>query len=333
VRRHHRRALLKGGLALAGLGLLSGCEAAVPFGPWRRKVWRLGLYHVGQDHVPASLDPLREELSHLGYDEGKNLQLDWRNLANEPEALIVAKEFVRNRVDLIVAFENQTMRASREATSEVPVVFLHVDDPVANGWIESLARPGGNLTGFVGSPDLPDKRIEYFKALVPRLRRLLVLVDPGDPTTPRIIPTARKAMAALGIESVERDVSSQDELDRAFAELGPGDVDGVFLASRSVQTNFTMAAIRWSAEKRLPMASHRKEFVEHGALFSYGPDQATTGRAGARLIDKILKGASPATLPTERMDVLELVINLGVAGQLGLVIPQAVVGQADGIIQ
>ena len=107
----------------------------------------------------------------------------------------------------------------------------------------------------------------------------------------------------------------------------------MFLASRSVQTNFTTASIHASTEKRLPLVSHRKEFVEDGALVSYGPDQATTGRAGARLIDKILKGARPATLPVERMDILELVINLKVAQQLGLTLPQDVVTQADGIIQ
>jgi putative ABC transport system substrate-binding protein len=333
VRRTRRRAILKAGLGLAGWTVLTGCGLPASFTLSRPKVWQIGLYHVGQDHVPASLETLRDELANLGYLEGTNLKLDWRNLANETDAQVTAREFVSNGVDLIVAFENQTMRASRDATSEIPVVFLHVDDPVANGWIESLAHPGGNLTGFVGAPDLPDKRIEYFKLLAPSLQRLLVLADPGDPTTPRVIPVARKAMAALGIESVERDVRSQEDLDRAFVDLQPGEADGVFLASRSVQTNFTTAAIRWCTEKRLPLASHRKEFVEHGALFSYGPDQATTGRVGARLIDKILKGARPATLPVERMDVIELVINLGVARQLGLTIPQAVVTQADSIVQ
>jgi putative ABC transport system substrate-binding protein len=293
----------------------------------------MGLYHVGQDHVPASLEPLREELHRLGYQEGANLELDWRNLANEADAHAAASDFVRNRVDLVVAFENQTMRATRAATSETPVVFLHVDDPVANGWIESLAHPGGNLTGFVGSPDLPEKRIEYFKALVPALQRLLVLADPADPTTPRVMPAARKAVATLGVEAVERDVTTHEDLDRVFGELQEGEVDGVILASRSVQTNLTLATIRLGAERRLPVASHRKEFVAQGALFSYGPDQATTGRAAARLIDKILTGARPADLPVEQMDILELVVNIRTAQAIGINLPRPVIAQADAVIQ
>lgn len=328
-----RRSLVKGGLALAGLGVVAACGfAGVPTKP-AGTPWRLGLFHVGIDHVPASLDPLREELAGLGYEEGKNLELDWRNLPNETAAQAVAREFVGRRVDLIVAFENQTMRAVRDATSEIPVVFLHVDDPVANGWVESLARPGGNLTGFVGQPDLPDKRIEYFKVLVPSLRRLLVLLDPNDPVTPRVLPAVRKAAATLSVELVEREVTGEESLGQVFADLQPGDADGVFPASRNIQTNLTLPIIRLGLEKRMSVASHRKEFVEQGALFSYGPDQAATGRAGAHLIAKILGGARPADLPVEQMDVLELVVNLKVARSLGLAIPQSGLAETTQVIQ
>jgi putative tryptophan/tyrosine transport system substrate-binding protein len=333
MRRLGRRQFLTGSLALAGLSLMSACALPRISPKPQARVWRLGLFHVGLDHVPASLDPLREELAQLGYGEGENLELDWRNLADEAAAHAAAREFVRNGVDLIVAFENQTMRAVKEATSELPVVFLHVDDPVANGWVESLARPGGNLTGFVGAPDLPDKRIEYFKELVPSLRRLLILLDPGDPVTRRVLPAAQQAAATLGIEPVERTATDEDDLDRVFASLAPGAADGVFLASRNLQTNLTLRTVRLGMDKRLPVAAHRKEFVEQGALFSYGPDQATTGRLGAHLVDKILKGAKPADLPVEQTDRIELVINLKVAQALGLTFPQAIVAQAAEVIQ
>ena len=122
------------------------------------KIWRVGLSHVGLDHVPPSLEPLRQELKKLGYEEGKNIQLDWRNLPDEDAANALAKEWVRNRVNLIVAFENQTARAAQAATSQIPVVLVHVHDPVADGFGKSMAHPGGNMTGFVGVGDIPAKR-------------------------------------------------------------------------------------------------------------------------------------------------------------------------------
>jgi len=330
---HGRRHFLRAGLALGGAGLLAACglSSVMPGAPVR--AWRLGLFHVGLDHVPASLDPLLAELASLGYHDGQNLAVDWRNLPNEAAALTAAREFVANGVDLIVAFENQTMRAVREATSTIPVVFLHVDDPVANGWVQSLARPGGNLTGFVGAPDLPDKRIEYFKALVPALRRLLILSDPGDPITPRVLPAARKAAAALGIELVERDVIDQQSIEQVFAQLRPGEADGVFIASRNLQTNFTLLIVQLGQQHRLPVASHRKEFVAQGALFSYGPDQAATGRAGAHLVARILAGAKPADLPVEQRDIIELVVNGRTARELGLALPQPVLAEATSIVE
>jgi putative tryptophan/tyrosine transport system substrate-binding protein len=176
------------GLAVA---LLSLALLAAPLGSQAQppgKVYRIGLFHVGLDHVPPSLDSLREGLKTLGYDsgtvpvsmvssvmEGKNIRLDWRNLPDEAVAHETAREFVRQRVDLIVAFENRTVRAVKAATSEIPVVFLHVTDPVADGFVKSLAHPGGNVTGMSGYQDLTAKHLELFKALVPRLRRMLVL--------------------------------------------------------------------------------------------------------------------------------------------------------------
>jgi putative ABC transport system substrate-binding protein len=245
IDRHCRRRFLRGALVLAGAGALAACGVLPPVtSDPPVSVRRLGLFHVGLDHVPASLDPLLEELAQLGYRQDQNLAVDWRNLPNETAAETAAREFVANGVDLIVAFENQTMRAVREATSAIPVVFLHVDDPVANGWVQSLAHPGGNLTGFVGAPDLPDKRIEYFKTLVPSLRKLLILSDPGDPVTPRVLPVARRAAAALGIELVEREGTDQQRIEQVFADLRPGEADGVFIASRNLQTNLTLPIIR-----------------------------------------------------------------------------------------
>jgi putative ABC transport system substrate-binding protein len=133
-----------------------------------KKVWHIGLFHVGLDHVPPSLQPLQRELKKLGYEEGKNLHFDWRNLPDENAAGKTAKEFVHDHVDLIVAFENQTARAAKAATSVIPILLIHGEDAVAEGFGKSMSDPGGNMTGFLGVGDVPAKRIELFKEIVPR---------------------------------------------------------------------------------------------------------------------------------------------------------------------
>ena len=173
------------------LGTLAGSLLAAPLAAGAQpagKSYRIGLFHVGLDHVPPSLDGIRDGLRALGYDtgtspapklsaviEGKNIRLDWRNLPDEAAARVTAREFVKDRVDLVVAFENQTARAAKADITQIPVVFLHVQDPVADGFIESLARPGCNLTGFAGIGNIPGKELALFKELVPPLRRLLIL--------------------------------------------------------------------------------------------------------------------------------------------------------------
>jgi putative ABC transport system substrate-binding protein len=323
------RVALTVGFVLTILAAPLAAEAQQP-----GKVWRIGLFHVGLDHVPPSLTPLREGLKALGYEEGKNLQLDWRNLPDEDAARETAKEFVRNRVDLIVAFENQTTRASKAATSGIPVVFLHVDDPVANGFVKSLARPGGNLTGFVTYTVLLSKQVELFRELVPRLRRVLVLIDPEDPSTPRDLAEIRKAAGMLKLQLVEREAANRADIERVFTAVKRGDVDGVFVGSGRLRAKFSSLVIRLASEKRLPIPSHRKEWVEQGALFSYATDLASIGRtAAAQYVDKILKGAKPADLPVEQPTKFELVINLKTAKALGLKIPQSLLVRADEIIQ
>src|SRR5690349_5134725 len=174
------------------------------------KVWRVGLFHVGLDHVPPSLDGLRAGLKALGYEEGKNIRLDWRNLPDEDAARKTASEFVRDRVDVIVAFENQTVRAARAATSKLPVIFLHVTDPVTDGTVVSYARPGRNFTG-IGDTDfeLLPKMLEIFKDFLSGQRRLLALIEPRDPATTRLVTDARQAAAALAMTLLEREVKTQ----------------------------------------------------------------------------------------------------------------------------
>ncbi len=321
-----------GFIATLALGVLAGPLAANAQQP--AKVWRVGLFHVGLDHVPPSLDGLREGLKALGYEDGKNIRLDWRNLPDEEAARSTAKEFVQDRVDLIVAFESQTVRAAKAATTSIPIVFLHVTDPVDEGFVKSLAHPGGNLTGlgeFFG--DLQGKRMELLKEVIPRLRRLLVLIDPTDPGSGEVMAEVRRAAAALKVQPVERKVTGQADIERVFRPIKRGEVQGILIASSSLVTKAPSLILRLAAERHLPVPFHRKEWVVQGALFSYGPSFHAVGSTAAQYVDKLLKGAKPADLPVQQVTRLELVINLKTAKALGLTIPPSVLVRADQVIQ
>jgi putative ABC transport system substrate-binding protein len=335
-----RRVLLT---ALAGAVTAPLAAAAQQVG----KMYRIGLFHVGLDHVPPSLHSLRAGLDALGYNvgtaavpqistviDGRNIRLDWRNLADEDAAQETAKSFVRDRVDVIVAFENQAVRAAQTATSAIPVVFVHVTDPVAEGFVKTLSRPGANLTGmsdFYG--ELHAKRLQLFTELVPELRRLLVLTDRTDPATPRLLTSTRREAQHLKLQLLERNATTEIDLTRLYAALKPGEVDGVAVVSPNLLTKFPSLILKLSTEHRLPLGSHRKEMIQQGALFSYGPDYSALGRDVARYVDRIIKGAKPTDLPVQQASSLELVINLKAAKALGLTIPPSLLLRADQVLE
>lgn len=296
------------------------------------KVYRIGVFHVG-DHIPPGLQTLRDELWTIGYEEKRNIQLDFRNLADEEAAGRTAGEFAQARVDLIVAFGDPTVRAAKAVTSEIPIVMIHVTDPVAHGFVKSLARPGGNLTGFVFFAVSPAKHVELLKEMIPGLRRVLVLIDPHDPATPSQLTEIRKAAAILKLKLMEREATEQADLERVFGSIKHGDIDAVVPASNNLHIKFTTLLIRLGFQKRVPLASYRKESVEQGALFSYAPDVAAVGRRAATVVDKILEGTRPSDLPVEQPSKFELVINLKSAKALGLTIPPSVLLRADQVIE
>jgi len=318
------------GLVLS-LGLIFGPLAADA--QRAAKMPRIGLFHVGLDHDPPALAPLRESLRSLGYEEGRNIHLDYRNQADEDAARATARAFVRERVDLMVAFENQAVRAAQSATSEIPVIFAHVSDPVAAGFVKSVARPGGNLTGvadYVG--ELQDKRVEILGEMV-RLRRLLILTDPTDPATPRLKADIERAAPQLKVRLVERQATTEADLTKIFAALKKGAVDGMVVISPKLLTNYPALILRLSLERQIPLAHHRKALVEQGALFSYGANFVAVGQDVAGYVDRIIKGAKPADLPVQQTARIELVINLKTAKTLGLTIPQSLLQRADQVIQ
>jgi putative ABC transport system substrate-binding protein len=327
-----------------------GCSG--PETPKPPRVFHLGLFHVGLNHVPGSVAGLAEGLEDLGYltknqlemfkkdllslpvvlsVDGKKVQLDWRNLGGKAAANETAMEFVRQKKDLIVAYEDVTIRAAKAATTTIPTVFVHATNPVAGGYVASMSHPGGNLTGVVGFPVLTEKQLEMFDNVLPSLQRVLILTDPTDPSAPAFVEQARAAAAARKLTLVERRVTDEAEINRVFADLNPGEVDGVLTASQVIQTKFSELLTSLTREHRLPFMVADRVRVEKGGLLSYGPNFKVVGRTAAGYVDEILKGANPADLPVQNPE-LELVINMNVANELGLKLSPEWLDAADEVI-
>jgi putative tryptophan/tyrosine transport system substrate-binding protein len=219
--------------------LLGACVAvpSIPASPTNSPaagVPYVGLFHVGTDHVPGSHWTLLDSLAERGYVDGETIRLDWRNLEDEDAALAAAQEWVSNGADVIVAYEKQTADRAMATTTEVPILFLHVPDPVEQGYVDSLAKPGRNLTGVVHFRDSFEKQIELFKEVMPSLDRLLVVSDPQDPNAGTALVEVYRATQRLGITLTARRVSTRKGIDLMFAQLEPGHVDGVFLVSSTL---------------------------------------------------------------------------------------------------
>ena len=333
---------------LAATGCSSGDSTAA------QPVKRVGLMHVGTDHVPPSLGTLATELHEkYGWDipvaqverceekiqkscdfKGKNIELLWRNLEPD-EAPTQAQEFVRRNVDVIVAFEDQSIRAAQDATAKpgdrIPIVFLHPFDPVRQGLVKSLARPEGNLTGVFGPRDVVAKQLELYQLLVPRLHRVLTLVNPDDPATGRLLAQYDLAASQLRprLKLDIKNASTARGLVRVFHSLRPGEVDGAFLLSPTLRLNYSGLTINLAKRARIPVQAHRKEWVEKGALFSYGADLGPIVRAGARYVDSLLRGTPPAKLPVEEIPTIDFAINLKTASKLGIKVPENMIIRAN----
>lgn len=330
----HTRTIRLGTAFLIVLAL-AACNGSNDDSPAGQRVPRVGLMHVGTDHVPPSLDTLKARLEELGWTDGRNVELIFRNL--EPDAADEqARMFVHQRVDVIVAFEDQSISAAQAATARtrnpIPIVFLHPSDPVRDGLVKSLSRPGSNLTGVYGPRDIVAKQLELYQLLVPRLRRVLTVVDPKDPATERLLPEYRAAAERLArpLELDIREASTAEDLSRIFSSLGPGQGDrGAFLLSPSLRLNHSSLMLRLAERAQIPFPAHLKEWVERGALYSYGMDVGPIGRAGARYVDAVLRGTSPAELAVEEVPTVELTINLKTAARLDIKVPQDMIIRAD----
>jgi putative ABC transport system substrate-binding protein len=328
-----RRRFLKGSLALAGLGVLSGCGLRVP--PWApsdRRLPRVGF--LKQPPLLNYMDAFREGMREYGYVEGENLILDYRYVEQAGHLPDVAAELTRIPVDVLVCPNVAAVDAARRATSTIPIVFVTAANPVATGYVDSLARPGGNLTGPSQlAPGLTGKRLEILRELDPRIARVGVFWDPGQRNSVIQWQETREAAAALGLELLSLEAREPGDFEAAFALARSGGAHALFMPiAQAVMVQLPLIA-HFAAAHRLPSMAFQREFPDAGGLSSYGASIPALYRRAAYYVDRILKGAKPAELPVEQATVFDLILNLKTASALGLTITESVIQQAAELIR
>jgi putative ABC transport system substrate-binding protein len=321
--------------------MMIGGAAAWPLaasGQQARKTPRVGvLWHAASAEEEAVyLGALREGLTDLGYIEGRNIVLENRFPAEKWERFIsLATELVQLKPDLLVAMSRPDAIAAQRATTTIPIVFCAVPDPVGDKLVESLARPGGNITGLSNMAlDLSAKRIELLKDMVDGLSHVALLVNAGDPEAARrYIKESQAAASPLGITIEPVEVMGLGEIPSAFAKIDQLNVNGLVGTADSLFTVERKNIIQLAIERRLPTMMHSRETAQAGALMSYAPSYVLMARRTAIYVDKILRGAKPADLPVEQPTKFELIINLQTAKMLGLDVPPMLLARADEVIE
>jgi len=303
-----------------------------------KKVFRIGyLSAIEPAREAIRSEAIRNGLRELGYIEGQNLVIEYRYSEGKIDrAPDLAADLVRLKVDVIVvAGGDRWIQAAKNATKTIPIVMTGVGlDPVGGGLIESLSRPGGNVTGItLLATDLGGKRLELFKEAVPKLVRVVVLYDPATPSTREGKEVLAAAARALGLTILSWEVRAADDFEKVFAAFNKERPDGLYVAQGQLMNTNQNRIANLAAKYRLPSLGGSKAYVEAGGLTSYGADQVESYRRVAYFVDKILKGAKPADLPVEQPTKFELVINLKTAKQIGLTIPPNVLARADKLIR
>jgi ABC-type uncharacterized transport system substrate-binding protein len=298
----------------------------------KKKVPRIGYLVAGSASSEAPrLKAFREGLSQLGYVEGQNIIIEYRYGDGRPARLPdLAADLVRLKVDVIVT-GGTPIRAAKEVTSTLPIVMAVSTDPVESGFVESLARPGGNITGLSSMAlELSGKRLELFKEAFPKVNRLAVL---WHGTIDAHFREAQTAAQTLGFKIQWLELRGPEDFDSAFAVVTRERVGGLFTLASAFLTANRKRIVEFAAKNRLPAMYHNEDFIEDRGLMSYAPSLLDLYRRAAVYVDKILKGAKPADLPVERPTKFEFIINLKAAKQIGVTIPQSVLFRADKVIR
>ena len=314
----------------AAAGLLRPCHAGAQTG----RTPRVGFLS------PSAPSPIsegfRRGLRDLGYVEGQSVLVEYRWAEGRFERLPdLAAELVRRNVDVLVTQVTQASLAAKDATRTIPIVILGVGDPVGAGLVQSLSRPGGNITGTSGvAVAVVAKSLQLLTEVVPGISRVAVLRNPANPVfQAQLVRETEAAAQALRVELQLVEARGSGDLDAAFRAISGHGVGAVLVLSDPVYTVHRARIVELAAKARLPAMYGIREAAEAGGLMSYGPDYVELGRRTATYVDRILKGAKPADLPIEQPTKFELVVNLKAARALGLVIPPPVLGRADKIIE
>jgi putative ABC transport system substrate-binding protein len=301
------------------------------------KIPRIGYLGFGSPStIPTRIEAFRQGLRELGYVEDKNIFIEWRSAEGNADRLpSLAAELVRLKVDVIVTNGPYSTRAAKAATVTIPIVMAAVGDPVGDGIVAGLARPGGNITGLSSvAPELSGKRLELLKEIVPKLSRVAVFGSSTSPNTAGSLREVELAAGALKVKLQYLDVLSPKDIETAFRAASKGRADAVlFLVAGGVASGHQTQIADLAIKSRLPVIYGSQATVEAGGLMSYGVINLDLDRRAATYVDKILKGAKPADLPVEQPTKFELVINLKAAKQIGLTIPPNVLVRADKVIK
>ena len=300
------------------------------------KVPRIGYFSSGSfSDLSGRVEAFRQGLRELGYIEGKNIVIEWREAkGNSDRGRELADELVRLKMDVIVSPGPTATRPLKEATSTIPIVMAQDTDPVGSGFVNSLARPGGNITGLAAlAPEMGGKQLELLKEIIPKLSRVAVI---GNSTVPGDAQALRETVLAAGSYEIYLrylDLRDPSDIDAVFRTAAKGRAEAVLMLGNPTLNPHRKQLVDQVVKHRLPAAYTRPEYIDAGGLIYYGTSYNDLFRRAAGYVDRILKGAKPADLPVEQPTKFELIINLKAAKQIGLTIPNKVLAKADRVIK
>ena len=316
------------GLTLASVRLVEAQQT--------KKVPRIGyLGATSRSTNPARIEAFRQGLRELGYVEGKNIVIEHRHAEGKLDRLpTLASELVRLKVDVVLTGGPAATRSAKQATATIPIVMAYDDDPIGSGFVASLARPGGNITGLATlAPEISGKQLELLKEIAPKLSRVAVLGNATQPGSPQALREINVAADAFGVQLQYLEVRGPKDIETAFRAASKERADAVLVVSTPVLLSQRRQVADLAVNSRLPAIYNRPEYVEDGGLVFYGVSYTDLFRRAATYVDKILKGVKPADLPIEQPKKFELIINLKAAKQIGLTILPNVLVRADRVIK
>jgi putative tryptophan/tyrosine transport system substrate-binding protein len=298
------------------------------------KVYRVGVLASNERHLPE-FEAFREQLRDLGYIEGRNLLVDWRYAKSGPSQLpVLAKELAGLQPDVLVSISTPATTAVKAVAGNVPVVFSNIGDPVGQGLVASLARPGGNITGqSILAPRLSSKRVELLKKLIPAASTVAVLWNSTNPAVRLQWRQAQEAALVLGVRLISLEVREATDIAPAFEVAKRQGADGLIVLPDPTTGSHRSAIIDLAAGTRMPAQYGYREYADSGGLITFGPSYPAMFRRTAIYVDKIFKGAKPSDLPVEQPTTFELVVNLKTAALLGLTFPPLLLARADEVIE